>query len=75
LQCHTAFNITGAAPGRRSGRRERAGLGSCDLADVNPVEYLADMLPQLARGVRLAEVPRLLPAGSKADRARASSGA
>jgi hypothetical protein len=35
----------------------------------NPVEYLADMLPQLARGVRLAEVPALLPAGWKAARA------
>jgi len=50
-------------------------LGCCDLADVNPVEYLADMLPRLARGVRLAEVPALLPAGWKAARASPASGA
>ena len=37
-------------------------IGCCKLADVNPVEYLADVLPQLARKVRLVDVPGLLPA-------------
>jgi transposase len=44
-------------------------LGCCQLADVNPVEYLADVLPRLAHGVRLRDVPALLPARWKAARA------
>ncbi|MGE0230120.1 MAG: IS66 family transposase [Dehalococcoidia bacterium] len=36
-------------------------LGSCRLAGVNPVDYLADVLPRLARRVRLLDVPALLP--------------
>jgi transposase len=37
-------------------------LGSCQLAQVNPVEYLSDLLPRLARGgIRLRDVPDLLP--------------
>jgi transposase len=44
-------------------------LGSCALAEVNPVEYLADVLPRLARGVRLRDVAALLPARWKAARA------
>jgi transposase len=37
-------------------------LGCCQLAEVNPVEYLADVLPKLARGgIRLSDVPALLP--------------
>lgn len=35
--------------------------GCCELAEVNPVEYLADVLPQLARRVRLCDVPASLP--------------
>lgn len=37
-------------------------LGCCALADVNPVEYLADVLPRLSRRIRLADVPALMPA-------------
>jgi len=44
-------------------------LGSCQLADVDPLEYLADVLPRLARRVRLGEVSDLLPARWKAARA------
>ena len=44
-------------------------IGCCKLADVNPVEYLADVLPQLARKVRLVDMPGLLPAAWKASRA------
>jgi transposase len=43
-------------------------LGCCRLADVNPVEYLADILPRLARGLRLRDVPAMLPAAWKAAR-------
>jgi transposase len=43
-------------------------LGCCELAEVNPVEYLADVLPRLARRVRLRDVPDLLPARWKAAR-------
>lgn len=43
-------------------------LGSCELADVNPVEYLADVLPRLARSVKLRSVPELLPSRWKAAR-------
>jgi transposase len=43
-------------------------LGCCRLADVNPVEYLRDVLPRLARRVRLRELPDLLPARWKAAR-------
>jgi hypothetical protein len=35
---------------------------------VNPVEYLTDVLPRLARGVRLRDVPAMLPAPWKAAR-------
>lgn len=48
-------------------------LGCCVLADVDPVAYLADVLPKLARGVRLADVPALLPAQWKAARTPAAA--
>jgi hypothetical protein len=41
-------------------------LASCELVDVNPIEYLADILPRLARGVVIArDVPIMTPAGWK----------
>jgi transposase len=43
-------------------------LGCCRLADVNPVEYLTDILPRLARGLRLRDVSAMLPAAWKAAR-------
>lgn len=43
-------------------------IGSCKLVDVNPVEYLADVLPRLARKIRLVKMPNLLPAAWKARR-------
>lgn len=43
-------------------------LGSCRLADVNPSEYLADVLPRLSRGIRLCDAPQLIPARWKAAR-------
>jgi transposase len=49
-------------------------LGCCELAEVNPVEYLADVLPRLARRIRLCDVPDLLPARWKAARDAAAAG-
>jgi hypothetical protein len=44
-------------------------LGCCRRAGVNPVEYLSDVLPRLARGgVRPAQVARLLPAAWREQR-------
>lgn len=37
-------------------------LGCCRLAGVDPVEYLADVLPRLARKIRLADLAELMPA-------------
>jgi transposase len=37
-------------------------LACCRLAEVNPVEYLADVLPRLARRVRLRDIGALMPA-------------
>jgi transposase len=41
-------------------------LGSCRLNGVNPIHYLADILPRMARGVSNSEIPSLLPAAWKA---------
>lgn len=49
-------------------------LASCALADVNPVDYLADVLPRLARGIVVSrDVPAMLPAAWKAARAAAGA--
>jgi hypothetical protein len=53
---------TATVPASHSGRS----WGCCRLAGVNPVEYLADVLPRLARGgPRLLD---MLPAAWKAAR-------
>jgi len=48
-------------------------LGCCGLCDIKPVEYLASLLPRLARSVRLCDVPSMLPAAWKAAREQASA--
>lgn len=51
-------------------------LGTCLLLDVNPVEYLADILPRLARGVVIArDVPAMMPATWKTARLVVTSSA
>ncbi|MCP5091505.1 MAG: IS66 family transposase [Gammaproteobacteria bacterium] len=42
-------------------------LGSCALAKVAPIDYLADVLPKLASGIRLRDAPQLLPVPWKAS--------
>lgn len=37
-------------------------LGCCRLAGVDPVAYLADVLPRLARRIRVADLANLMPA-------------
>jgi transposase len=49
-------------------------LGSCELAGVNPSQYLADVLPRLSRRIRLRDVHELLPLEWKARREKSSSG-
>jgi len=46
-------------------------LASCDLNDVDPVEYLVDVIPKLVRGVTLEQARELLPHRWKAARATA----
>jgi len=49
-------------------------LASCELVAVNPVEYLADILPPLARGVVFArDIPKMTPAGWKTAHEAASA--
>jgi transposase len=48
-------------------------LGSCRLVGVDPLEYLADVLPILTRNIRLADMPALLPVRWKARRDAATS--
>jgi transposase len=43
-------------------------LGSCRLAGVNPIEYLADVLPRLSRRIRILDLPTLLPHAWQAAR-------
>ncbi|MDE3097606.1 MAG: IS66 family transposase [Chloroflexota bacterium] len=43
-------------------------LACCRLVGLNPVEYLTDVLPRLARGLRLRDVPAMLPAAWKLRR-------
>jgi transposase len=47
-------------------------LACCRLADVNPVEYLRDVLPRLAGRIRLRDASSLLPTRWKAARETAA---
>jgi len=51
-------------------------LGTCTLLEINPVEYLADVLPRLARGIVIdRDLPARMPAVWKAARAAAAPAA
>jgi len=48
-------------------------LGTCKLLGINPLEYLSDVLPVLARGISIKrDLPALMPAAWKAARERAA---
>jgi hypothetical protein len=45
-------------------------LATCALLDIDPTEYLADVLPRLARGVVIArDIPLMMPAAWRDQRA------
>lgn len=48
-------------------------LACCRLADVNPVEYLTDILPKLSRRIRIRDLCDFLPARWKAKREAAKN--
>jgi transposase len=49
-------------------------LATCELVDINPIEYLADVLPRLVRGLSVArDIPGLIPAAWKQARALAAA--
>jgi transposase len=47
-------------------------IATCKLADVNPNEYLADVLPRLSRRIRMSDMHELLPQEWKARRSQRS---
>ena len=63
------FLFAGSDAGGRRAAIAYTILGSCRLAGVNPLEYLADVLPRLARGVSPSEADQLLPAAWRDRRA------
>lgn len=46
---------------------------TCNLLGVDPVAYLADVLPMLARGIAICEIGALVPSGWKANQASSDS--
>jgi len=48
-------------------------FGSCRLAGVDPILYLAQVLPKLTRRVRLLDLPAMLPSRWAAARANANT--
>lgn len=58
-----AFLFAGSDAGAERAAIAYSILGTCALAEVDPVAYLADILPQLARdGIVIRDVHRLMPA-------------
>jgi transposase len=55
------FLFAGSQRGAQSAAVIYSVLGSCALSDVDPVEYLREVVPILARGVIERDVARLLP--------------
>jgi hypothetical protein len=45
-------------------------LGTCSLLGINPIDYVADVLPRLARGIMKSELAALMPAAWLAERTR-----
>ena len=63
------YLFAGSHAGAERGAIAYSMLGTCALVGVNPEEYLADVLPVLARGVFThADIAALLPAAWKAAR-------
>lgn len=75
--CGSIISSTCSALSCADGRRDRVAprhagaeraaiaysvIATCHLVGVNPQDYLADVLPRLARGVVLRDVPAMAPA-------------
>lgn len=69
----SSFRLASASSGSERAAIAHTILGSCRLAQVNPVEYLADVLPRLARRIRLREMYALVPARWKPGKAAAET--
>jgi transposase len=67
------FLFAGADSGGERAAIAYTVLGSCRLAGVDPIEYLADVLPKLTRRIRLLDLPSLLPSRWAAARAATSA--
>lgn len=63
------YLFAGSDAGARRAAIAYSILGCCALADVDPVAYLSDVLPRLARRIRLRDAPDLLPHAWNASRA------
>lgn len=62
------FLFVGSDAGGRRAATAYTLLACCRLADVEPIEYLTDVLATLSRGIRFTDAPSLLPAAWKARR-------
>jgi transposase len=56
-----AFLFAGSHAGGERAAIAYSILGTCRLIGLNPVSYLIDVLPTLARGVELEQIPALMP--------------
>lgn len=64
-----SFLFAGSHAGGQRAAISYSVLGTCALLEINAVEYLADVLPRLARGVAVPrDIPALMPAAWKAAR-------
>lgn len=69
------FLFAGSHAGAQRAAIAYSVLASCELVDIDPVEYLADILPRLTRGVVLArDIPNMTPAGWKRAREATAAG-
>jgi transposase len=57
----SAFLFVGSHAGGERAAIAYSILATCRLIGLNPVPYLSDVLPTLARGVELEQIPALMP--------------
>ena len=68
--CSTNYLFAGSFAGGDRAAIAYSVLASCHLVGVNPAEYLADVLPRLARGAfTTAAFDAMAPANWKTERA------
>ena len=68
------YLFAGSHEGARRAAIAYSVVSTCHLQGINPTEYLADILPRLARRIVIArDLPHLTPAAWKAARTRAAA--